>query len=912
MKITLYLILSNCIFLSFFAHPAVGQKLTKIENPAISLPVYTVNQTFSNAATNLRHKAYVFKDKLYYLADFSNSGLQLIQSDGTYEGTKPLKVLNGSAFPTGEYFPNNQSSFEAIEVNGYLFFTANSNTDKGFTLWRTDGTAEGTINLGISLGKERVQNNPTPLLRGNFRKVGNKLLFVGWNEDSALNISLYETDGTVQGTKIIARNLQLSIGEFIYSFFTQISDDKIVYSIKNDGFYQYTNDVSQKISPFPDANPTVLTMLGNTLFSTATNYSEGVMSLFSSTNQTNKKIAEFPYDKVTNEGRVNISFLTTVADKLIFVKHINTGSDDSQGNRIFKRVIFAVNANGSSEDLLNINTTDGPGRIRMLPQKFKNSLIFFTGESAYITNGTKSGSKKLVSFGAVNNMYNSIIHASFQLSADSFNPVSFYEYNNTAYFFRYVSSYSGKAELYKTDGTPEGTKLINGELQNFTNIIESEGVLYFSDRFNLYKITRQTGTPEKLIAVTDYQFGTNVYQLSVLNKKILVPIDRRYHVLDPGATPQTCVVKIEGNTVACVGQILPLKITYMDVSGDLFWQKDGKDIPNEKGNTFGVTTPGNYSVRFQNTQCTSTSNQIQVSFNDPKINLYYIDKISPPKYNRTGLYVDLGGTLQKIEDIYDYSFYHNDSLLFKKGAVPYGSGLGKLTSSTPDQNLYISLEKPVPGTATTVSYLENTGTYRLDILDYNYCSATSSFKMNAQSGTGDALSVNISSASVIAYHPQTIKITATVSVTSGVTYQWQKNGANIAGATASAYEVKESGNYVVVITSNGKSAVSNVIAITINVPLAKEPEVSGIEVTVFPNPAEQQVNAEIRLAEELPVRVEIYTADGRRVKLWHSEGGGYVHRPVITLGSGLEGQQLLLKVTTDKAFVTKKIFVKSR
>lgn len=69
----------------------------------------------------------------------------------------------------------------------------------------------------------------------------------------------------------------------------------------------------------------------------------------------------------------------------------------------------------------------------------------------------------------------------------------------------------------------------------------------------------------------------------------------------------------------------------------------------------------------------------------------------------------------------------------------------------------------------------------------------------------------------------------------GLTYQWLKEGVELAGATNSVYEAGESGNYAVRVSREGCSQLSQSVGITILQPLGVE-TVRPDEFQVFPNP----------------------------------------------------------------------------
>lgn len=81
-------------------------------------------------------KNIVFKNEFYFTV-FSNTGLTLMKSDRTTEGT--VKV-------TKEYFTTEYSFCSLIHCGNFIYFTTgNTGISVGKELWRTDGTPDGTI-----------------------------------------------------------------------------------------------------------------------------------------------------------------------------------------------------------------------------------------------------------------------------------------------------------------------------------------------------------------------------------------------------------------------------------------------------------------------------------------------------------------------------------------------------------------------------------------------------------------------------------------------------------------------------------------------------------------------------------------------------------------------------------------------
>ncbi|MGL5095727.1 MAG: ELWxxDGT repeat protein, partial [Planctomycetia bacterium] len=120
------------------------------------------------------------------------NGTELWRSDGTAAGTFLLKDIQpgaGSSSPEG---------FAAL--NGFLVFEAN-NGATGRELWKTDGTAAGTVlirdlNPGTANGSNVESFNPLVAFNG-------ALYFNGANGGSA-GRELWKTDGTAAGTVLVA------------------------------------------------------------------------------------------------------------------------------------------------------------------------------------------------------------------------------------------------------------------------------------------------------------------------------------------------------------------------------------------------------------------------------------------------------------------------------------------------------------------------------------------------------------------------------------------------------------------------------------------------------------------------------------------------------------------------------------
>lgn len=105
------------------------------------------------------------------------------------------------------------------------------------------------------------------------------------------------------------------------------------------------------------------------------------------------------------------------------------------------------------------------------------------------------------------------------------------------------------------------------------------------------------------------------------------------------------------------------------------------------------------------------------------------------------------------------------------------------------------------------------GSYRCIIL--NACGSRASNSVALTVNTGVAVTSHPTSGSVCTGQTRQFCITATGGGT--LTYQWQKDGADVAGATASCYDAGLAGSYRCVVSNGCSSATSNSATLTVNV-----------------------------------------------------------------------------------------------
>ncbi|MDA0658164.1 MAG: Ig-like domain-containing protein [Planctomycetota bacterium] len=162
-------------------HPGQGEQVPYGNGPLRSLP----------------QELTVVGNQLFFSAISAANGRELWKSDGTADGTVLVKDIfgNGSSSVAPSSSPRG-----LVNLNGTLFFTATDGST-GAELWKSDGTSAGTVMvLDIFSGTttsngQTVANSSEP---GQLTTVGSTLFFTA--VDSGTGRELWKTDGTAAGT----------------------------------------------------------------------------------------------------------------------------------------------------------------------------------------------------------------------------------------------------------------------------------------------------------------------------------------------------------------------------------------------------------------------------------------------------------------------------------------------------------------------------------------------------------------------------------------------------------------------------------------------------------------------------------------------------------------------------------------
>jgi ELWxxDGT repeat protein len=147
---------------------------------------YIANSSYPSNLTNVN-------GILYFLANDGTHGKELWRSDGTASGTTMIKDIFPGGYTDyyGGYYAHSSSPTPATVVNGNLFFTATDGVH-GRELWKSDGTAAGTVMVGDIL-PGTYGSDPSSLAN-----VNGMLYF--YASDGVHGRELWKSDGTEAGT----------------------------------------------------------------------------------------------------------------------------------------------------------------------------------------------------------------------------------------------------------------------------------------------------------------------------------------------------------------------------------------------------------------------------------------------------------------------------------------------------------------------------------------------------------------------------------------------------------------------------------------------------------------------------------------------------------------------------------------
>jgi ELWxxDGT repeat protein len=378
------------------------------------VPILVNDETFVPEICHI-NQLIRFKGELYFEADQCDYQSQLYKSDGTQQGTGMLKeiVCDCSGWIGSD--PEN-----LIVINDQMFFSQFDSTNTVKELWVTDGTYEGT-RIVKHFNTHNWQGMKYPI------KFDNKLFFIIDTEE--YGYELWKSDGSEAGT-VLVKDINPGTEES-FPWYLMIMNDELFF-FADDG--QHGSELWKTDGSGPgtvmvkDINPGSGSSANN-IEESYINYSGHL--LFSANDGI--RGAELWKTDGTENG-------TTM------IKDINAGEHSSRpGNFVIYNNIVYFTAADYSHDY----ASDQP------------SETFYNTEF-YRTDGTEEGTY------LIKDINNDMEFGSF---IDHLTVC-----NNTLLFTATASPDFNGGELYKSDGTAEGTIIVKA----FSEVFQSYSSYYLS------------------------------------------------------------------------------------------------------------------------------------------------------------------------------------------------------------------------------------------------------------------------------------------------------------------------------------------------------------------------------------------------------------------------------------------------
>lgn len=354
------------------------------------------------------------------------------------------------------------------DYNGSVYFPATQQTpgydDPSFELWKTDGTAAGTV-LVKDIQPGYFGSNP-----GGFTVSNGKLFFAA--DDGTHGRELWKTDGTTAGTGMVKNIYPIapngedhdsspgSLTDLNGVLYFSASNSVSTYALwKSDG----TDPGTSLIYDFKPGNiagpkgPSSFQVINNVMVFTAAEGAGG-RGLWRSDGTTAGTFQIADPDPTSTDS--TISNITVVNNTLFFTTSLIV-------NNAFQYKLWVTD--GTAAGTTTIATLSSPSDFTAF-----NSALYFTdtdsthGRELWRSDGTPGGTGML---------------ADLYVGTNSSSPDALTVARGTLFFTAYVGQYGN--ELWKSDGTAAGTAIVADLVPGFNGsspqkLVGTAGSLYFS------------------------------------------------------------------------------------------------------------------------------------------------------------------------------------------------------------------------------------------------------------------------------------------------------------------------------------------------------------------------------------------------------------------------------------------------
>jgi ELWxxDGT repeat protein len=422
----------------------------------------------------------------YFTAWYSNGSNgshnnELWKTDGTAAGTVLVKDIRPG--------DNSSDPLDLMWINGTLYFTADDGVN-GRELWKSNGTAAGTIMV------KDILSGASGSSPGNLTAVGSTLYFSA--SDGVTGDELWKSNGTAAGTVQVGhsgtssnftpRNLTDIGGSLYFSAFTFETGFEVW---KSDGTTAGTNVYKDLLSGAGSSGPTHFLNVNGVLYYTANNGVKG------------KEL--WRHDVTTNTAVVNDVFRGTFNSSPQGFLQVGSNVFFIADNGVTGEELWKCTLNGTGATLVkDIQTGGNPSSITGMTNL--NGVLYFSaltdgsGTELWKSDGTPAGTVKVKAIGTgapwgyLSGLVN--LNGTLLFSAESENG----------------------HELWKSDGTAAGTVMVKNiaagaasSIDRHTNsfvVIDSTAYFVADDGVNGAELWKTNGTAAGTVMVKDIRTAT--------------------------------------------------------------------------------------------------------------------------------------------------------------------------------------------------------------------------------------------------------------------------------------------------------------------------------------------------------------------------------------------------------------------
>lgn len=422
---------------------------------------------------------------IFFVGNTAANGNELWKTDGTEAGTVLVKDINpGTANP---------SIGKIIGYKGQAYFRA-FNPTNGYEFWKSDGTEAGTV-----IFKEFAAGNGN-IDPSNLIEFNGSLYFTERN--SATGINLWKSDGTEAGT-VLLKNLYTNANASNASYFT-IMNNNLYFTASENALF--STDI-WKTDGTTNGTSLVITMGGQTgeLITVGSKLFFGYAGEGGAGTNKGLYISDGSASGTVKVKELNLSNMINFPSNGTAISHQNL-------------LIFSANDGVNGEELWKSNGTEvGTILIKDLVAGADNgfdaipNITIGDDTKFYFVANDGNGNRELwVSDG--NSTGTTMLDTP---NAGAISATNLYAYNGYLFYKARSSVFATGDELWRTDGTRAGTKMVVDFWQGInssspSNFCGANNTLYFNAN------NGTVGTELYALAVTPLGTGVSKEHLSEL------------------------------------------------------------------------------------------------------------------------------------------------------------------------------------------------------------------------------------------------------------------------------------------------------------------------------------------------------------------------------------------------------------